>query len=208
MFTQSLSMEKEIEHFRRERIDYYRGQEDNKTFDYSKFLLFHIIPETFLDSSYNQPMFALEQKGHCFSGIFNSFWCNTYSFPMVEGIRYKAARFNAECRLYNSGIAEVFFPLLTYLGCDYSAYESGFFDQQAIWENICSTISEYIKRLTAVLETRKLYVCITIIGCKGVATENVVAVPASNAKSAKRSIIRPSKPCAFFSPITGIHASE
>ena len=46
-----------------------------------------------------------------------------------------------------------------------------------------------------------------IVAISGVATENVVAVPANNAKSAKRSIRRPRTPSACL-PIIGRHASE
>ena len=48
----------------------------------------------------------------------------------------------------------------------------------------------------------------TIIAAKsGVATLNVVAVPASSANNANKSITRPNTPSACF-PITGRHASE
>ena len=52
MFTNSLSLEKEVERFRRERIDSFRMQEDTEDYKYSKFMMLHIIPETFLDSNY------------------------------------------------------------------------------------------------------------------------------------------------------------
>lgn len=50
MFNQSLSLDKEIRNYRIERIDYYRSQAETEQSIYSRFLLFHIIPETFLDS--------------------------------------------------------------------------------------------------------------------------------------------------------------
>ena len=46
-----------------------------------------------------------------------------------------------------------------------------------------------------------------IVAIRGVATLNVVAVPAKSANTANRSIIRPAKPSVCF-PRTGLQASE
>ena len=165
MFTQSLSMEREIENFRTERIEYYHSQEDNQNFDYSKFLLFHIIPETFLDSSYNKPVMVLERKSLSFASIFQSFGCIYYGQPMIEGMRYKHSHDNSECRIYNSGIAECFCPLWPHF-----LYSGDFFFEQAIWDMVEETINKYINRMASVLETHRVYACITVIGCKDVTT--------------------------------------
>ena len=47
MFNQSLSLDKEIYNYRKERIQYYSEQSENKNDTFSRFLLLHIIPETF-----------------------------------------------------------------------------------------------------------------------------------------------------------------
>lgn len=47
MFNQSLSLDKEIYKYRKERIEYYSEQSENKNDIFSRFLLLHIIPETF-----------------------------------------------------------------------------------------------------------------------------------------------------------------
>lgn len=165
MFTQAISVEREVERFRRERIEYYHSQEDNQSFDYSKFLLFHIIPETFLDSSYNKPMMVLERKRPSYSSIFQSFGCNNPAQPMIEGVRYKHYRDNSECRIYNSGIAECFCPLYPFY------LDSGtFFHEQDIWGQLENTINQYIQRMASVLETHRVYSCISVVGCKDVNT--------------------------------------
>lgn len=60
MFNQSLSLEKEILSFRKERIRHYTGQSERIEDINDKFLLFHIIPATFLDHDYDQDMFVLQ----------------------------------------------------------------------------------------------------------------------------------------------------
>lgn len=62
MFTQSLSMRKEIERYRKERIQYFQSQEIDNSEKYSRILLIHILPDTFLDESYNKNMFLLYRK--------------------------------------------------------------------------------------------------------------------------------------------------
>ena len=62
--------------------------------------------------------------------------------------------------------------------------------------------------VTAVLLTLMPNKVTMISAMSGVATEKVVAVPASSAKSANKSITRPRRPCECFSPMTGRHASE
>ena len=111
MFTQSVSLEKEMEQGRAERVNYFLSQEDDQEYTYSKFFMMHIFPETFLDYNYSKPMFVLERKGARFSPIFNAFECNTRSAPTPEGLRFLGQGIKAECKLYNNGIAEFFYPL-------------------------------------------------------------------------------------------------
>lgn len=60
MFTQSVSLGKEMEQGRAERVNYFLSQEDDQEYTYSKFFMMHIFPETFLDYNYSKPMFVLE----------------------------------------------------------------------------------------------------------------------------------------------------
>lgn len=111
MFTQSVSLEKEIEQGRNDRIHFFLAQENDMELTYSKFFIMHIFPETFLDYNYNKPMFVLERKGTHISPIFNFFECDTRSAPTPEGLRFSGRGIKAECKLYNNGVAEFFYPL-------------------------------------------------------------------------------------------------
>ena len=171
MFTNSLSLEKEVERFRRERIDYYRMQEDTEDYKYSKFMMLHIIPETFLDSNYDKSVYLINRTDDKFSSLFYAFRCNEEVFPIIEGMRYTGYENKVECRLYNSGIAECFYPFWSDLG-DPNRYDNGYIPQVGIWEKIKSTLYNYSKTTNSVFDTKRVFVCISIIGCKGAITEN------------------------------------
>ena len=115
MFNQSIALDKEIYTYRNERIDYYASQTETEGDNYSRFLLFHIIPENFTDINYNKEMFILQKtKGIRFSSIFSQFGCAPFSVPCVDGLRflpYSPARSNAEGYINNNGIVECFLPL-------------------------------------------------------------------------------------------------
>ncbi len=166
MFTQSISFEKEIEQFRRERISYYQNTHE-------KFSLFHIIPDTFLDSSYNQPIFVLEKKGSNLSSMFSSCLGDYHCQPIVEGFRCNSRHFENECRLYNNGIAECFIHLLPYYYIDTAKQrdkENDFFRENSVWENVENIIREYVSRAKEVFDYQRLYICFSVIGCKNVVT--------------------------------------
>jgi len=176
MFNQSLSLEKEIYNYRIDRINYYRNQEDNEEKWYSQFLLFHIIPETFSDSSYNQNMLILEKiKGKQFRYIFSNFSCGTFSAPCVDGLRFISGdSFDKGnmCYLNNNGIAECFMPLLSALNIGYGKNPNGFIAWEYIWNKIRDTYWLYLDTMKDVLLDQKLYICISVLGCKGVTSEN------------------------------------
>lgn len=118
MFVQSLSIEKEIERFRKERIAFFQEQSERKGDAYSKFVLLHIIPETFMDSSYDQPVFVKNRSQGVLHEIFQHFGCGDYTVPTVEGVRntrWMAADDLVEHRVYNSGIAETFASLSSFI---------------------------------------------------------------------------------------------
>ena len=169
MFTQSLSLEKEIENFRQERIDYFMSQEDDEDNSFSQFLLMHIIPDTFLDSNYNKPLFALQQNGAIFSIAFNAFDLNRRPYPMVEGLRFIRPEIKAECRLYNNGVAEYYCPLkekillCTRNNVDYLVTGS-------LWDCIVESVSKYKKTINQFIGAKRVFVCISILGCKNVVT--------------------------------------
>ena len=177
MFTQSFSIEKEIGLFRKDRIEYFCSQGDDDENSFGKYALLHIIPETFLDMNYDKPMVALSRKGVNFYPVFSEFECRTTPFPMVGGLWYTGKSIKSECRLYNNGIAEAFLPLKSSM-CLYDAGEDGqvdYFDSSALWYKIEQFITWYNKIVrNNIIDSRRLFVCISIIGCKQAITENKV----------------------------------
>ena len=166
MFTQSVSFEKEIEQFRKERILYYQNNSE-------KFALLHIIPDTFLDTSYNQPVFVLERKGKYLSKVFSASFGECHCQPTVEGFRCNNRNLEYECRLYNNGIAECFIPLLPYWYIDTAEdrrAENDFLRESSLWESISGVIKEYVSLLKSVFQFQRLYICFSVIGCKSMVT--------------------------------------
>lgn len=170
MFTQSLALEKEIENFRKERIDFFCAQTvDNDNAD-SKFLLLHIIPETFLDSNYNHPWFVLKIRDRELSNIFYSFECTHNSQPIVEGLQFSSYSGRQECRLYDNGIAEC----LRFLKDDLDIAEQYFqcitYPWNDTWEAIERELKDYIRVMRHYFNTKRIIVAISVIGCKGIMT--------------------------------------
>jgi len=171
MFNQSLSLDKEIYNYRMERINYYRSQEDDENRSYSQFLMLHIIPENFTDSSYNQNMLILEKSGRIsFPNMFSDFYCSTYSIPCVDGLRFTSTTESipaSECFVYNTGVVECFFPLRHCLNIS-EKDPNGRIAWQYVWNKICGTIYKYNELFKQLLSDSKIYVCISILGCKDV----------------------------------------
>lgn len=165
MFVESISFEKEIDSFRNERVDTFLAHEDNTDHDYSRFIIFHIIPDTFLDSSYDTPLYILDSKQGNLSNIFYSFECDTFGIPMIKGIRYRGRGVNAECRLYNNGIAEFFYPMKKYYYYEDETKRS-FVYWDDVWRKIERAIPNYISKMKDYIRTNKLYMCLGIVGCK------------------------------------------
>ncbi len=167
MFSQTMSLEKEVERFRKERIDYYRMQEDNERCDYSKFLLLHFIPDTFTDINYNKPVMILEKGKTDFYDIFRCIGCYNRSHPTIEGLIYHGYKETGEGRLNNNGVAEVFYPLLPYLHYENQAFPNGQLDAVGVWDDIIkSSLENYLIKTKAVFEYKRLFICISILGCK------------------------------------------
>lgn len=171
MFTNSLSLEKEVERFRRKRIDSFRMQEDTEDYKYSKFMMLHIIPETFLDSNYDKPVYLINRTDNKLSGLFYAFKCNEEIFPIIEGMRYTSYENREECKLYNSGIAECFYPFWSELG-NLNSYKNGYIPWKCFWDRVKSTLYNYSKTTNSVFDIQRVFICISIIGCKGAVTEN------------------------------------
>lgn len=169
MFTQSLSLEKEIEKFRKERIEFFMSQEDDNNNSFSQFLLLHIIPDTFLASNYDKPMFALEKEGARFSTAFDALWCSSRPYPMVEGLRYLGREVTAECRLYNNGVTEYFCPLREKrLLCSENGVD--YIITDVLWDTIKDSLSKYLSILNKVIAAKRVFVGFSLIGCKNAIT--------------------------------------
>lgn len=177
MFNQSLSLDKEIYNYRIERINYYKNQAETEDSIYSRFMLIHIIPETFLDSSYNLNMFVLEKaKGMNFSAMFAEMGCNSTYMPCVDGLRYISyynSPTESECFVKNNGIVECFLPLddIT-LRIGNSKCPKGYMPWDYLWDKIRSVFSAYSDKFKSIYQNEKIFMCISIIGCKGVTSES------------------------------------
>lgn len=165
MFNQSQSLEKEIYNYRTERINYYRTQSEKSDDKYSKFVLFHIIPETFTDSSYNKNVFVLEKKNKImFSSIFSELNCREYSVPCADGLRFITnTRVNLKDEGYvnNNGVIECFIDINRII------FPNGGFDRMEIWEIINRTYNNYAEICKNIWNNEKIFLCISIVGCKG-----------------------------------------
>lgn len=177
MFNQSLVLDKEIFNYRTERINYYKNQAEATTDTRSRFLLFHIIPETFLDSSYNKNMFVLDRfNRRNFSSIFSEFRCATTAIPCVDGLRYVQYDNHyepSECYVYNNGIIECYSVFDdTVLRADEQKYPNGFIPWKYIWDKLQNTYENYKEKFKDIYTSDKIYLCVSIIGCKGVTSES------------------------------------
>ena len=182
MFDQSMSLGKEIQNYRKERIDYYKSLSETDGDVYSKFILFHIIPDTFLDADYYQNMFAIE-KGRkiSFTSIFKGFSCNTASTSCVDGLRFQQFRPTltpSVCYLNNNGIIECFLSLHKEPDIEKNCFPSPY-----LWEIIETTISEYNEKFEKHKLAERVFLCLSIIGCRGTISE------ASNSTTPFKSVI-------------------
>ena len=172
MFIQSLSVEKEIELYREERINFFLSRGVDLELTYSKFFLMHIIPDTFLDYNYNKPMFVLEQKGARFSPVFSFFDCESLSAPTPEGLRYLGQGIKAEGKLSNNGIAEFFYPLTKKLHVGmHGKDDKGQLPYDSLWQKIDQSIRMYIEVMKSYAKLQRIFVCISFVGCKDVLVE-------------------------------------
>lgn len=164
MFIQSLNLEKEIENFRRERIEYCRTLPRVG----ARFLLFQIIPETFINSDYNEKMILKLNENVRFSEIFKSFGNDYFVQSIVEGLRYKQHESRAEFRIYNNKIAELVYPLKDEIAYTQSAGKRLRID--SLWDKISDSINEYFTIMKPMKLSNRCIICLSIIGCKGIVT--------------------------------------
>ena len=162
MFVQSRVLEDEILRFREKRIAYYKDKGIGE-----RFLLLHVIPESFLDEK--QPLFVIEKRHNINLGvIFAGSQIDSFSLPGVDGLRYTSASGDAEAILYNNGIAEFLLPLTIYVA---SMREGFYFCNEDIWEYVERISQGYQRTMTDIFGGQRYFGCISIIGCKDVISE-------------------------------------
>ena len=174
MFNKSMIMEKEIKRFRQERIDFFRTQENDPINSYSQFAMVHIIPDTFLSRQSNKSIYVLDHDRDSFRAMFNPLHCSSRALPIVDGMRFLDDKSRAECRLFSNLIAEAFVPVRNIYanGMEGSKLDKYvFFDAKELWLNIYMLLYEYGKKMDNFLATKRLFICISIIGCKDMVTD-------------------------------------
>ena len=172
MFSQSFSMEQAIYNYRKERISHYRDLKES--FGESFFHL-SIIPDTFSDYTYNQNMFMLERSGKIqLSSLFSSFNCFSKSIPCVDGLRflpYPGDQIRAECYLKNNGIIEACLFLDGVLK-DSPKDNTIFLPWVWLWDKVSDTCRQYLQVFRPRIFGDRLFICLTLVGCKDVQTDN------------------------------------
>ena len=168
MFVQSIGLEKEIDNYRKERIDHFFDKEYG-LYLCDKFMLLHIIPESYLDSTYDSPIYYLCKKGHDFSRIFLTFFNeHRYTYPTISGIRFGLKSKKDEYHIFNNGLAEAFLSLDDFT---YDRQNTHYFEWRDLWERISQSVSNYICEFKNILNRKRIFVCITIVGCKDYITK-------------------------------------
>ena len=171
MFNSSLSLEREVKRFREGRLSHYISYSNDAD---RKFLLLHIIPDTFLDSSYNQPMFVIQKKQKSLQELFRDFGVANYCQPTIEGVRFTFPYTSQEGIVFNNGITELYYPIPVDL-YNQPNLEKGFLNSEWILNYICRTITKYSALLKQAISIKNLYACVTLYGCKGTATEHLLS---------------------------------
>lgn len=174
MFNQSILLDREIYNYRMDRINYYKEQSEIEDDSYSKFLLLHIIPETFIDSSYNKNMFLLDRsKKMSLYKLFNSFAAYENYIPCADGLRFlPTSEFNKNAQGYinNNGVIEYFIPLKEFIS-SYNNTAQKYIQKNDIWSRIETALSNYNDIFKDEYCNNRILICLSIIGCKGILSE-------------------------------------
>ena len=161
MFIQSRVLETEILEFRKRRIEYYKGE------GIKQFMLYHIIPESFLDD--RKELFLIEKQRHIsFASVFSGAGIDTSSTPSVDGLRYANIYGDEKANIYNTGIVEFMLPLRTYIT---SVGERLYFCSNNVWEKIDYVSQGYQNIMPKFFGSQRYFACVSITGCKGIVSE-------------------------------------
>lgn len=166
MFNQSLSLEKSINSYVTERVNHYWFDDDLIG---GQFVYLAIIPESFVDSNRKYDVFMLDRnKTLDFGRVFNSVNCNHISIPCVDGIRFvpEYEEYDyAECYIKNNGIAEMCLSL------DSHVRMNNFLPWEWLWNKLSEICLQYIRVFKALNPNERCFICLSLVGCKGVETD-------------------------------------
>ena len=166
MFIQSRVLEEQISKFREKRIIHYMNEGSTLN---SPYMLFHIIPETYLND--RKQLFVLEkQSGNSFRSIFNGTNIDSLSLPCVDGLHYVSLDKKDEAYLYNNGIVEYYLPLVNYICLVKEGWM--FFSGEDVWNYIDLVVQGYQSMLPSIFGKQRYFGCISVVGCKDVVSES------------------------------------
>ena len=167
MFNQSISLEKSVNDYVEGRINHYRFNDDLIG---DQFVHIAIIPESFIDSNRKYNVFLLDRnKTVDFGSVFNSVNCNHISIPCVDGMRFVPECEDldyAECYVKNSGIVEMSLSLVNHIG------RNNFLPWEWLWKRINDICLRYINMFKTLSSSERCFVCLSLVGCKDVETDN------------------------------------
>ena len=161
MFVQSRVLETEILEFRKRRIEYYKEE------GIEQFMLYHIIPESFLNNK--KKLFSIEkQRNINFADVFSGARIDSQSIPCVDGLRFANTYGDEKAILYNNGIVEYLLPLESFIS---SGREQLYFNSTGVWGVIEHVSQGYQAVMTELYGGQRYFGCVSIVGCKGIASE-------------------------------------
>lgn len=170
MFNSSMTFEYELKKFREERITYYKSMSEDADDEYSKFVLVHLVPRTFIDpATYRQVYMELVTGQRAYLTLVNGTYMNNATIPNVDGITFVGYETTAEARLFNKGIFEVFYPKSDFC---YELNDEKHLYSADVWEEIERLICNYNNTFIENGMFSKYYICISVIGCMGVVSED------------------------------------
>ncbi len=163
MFIQSRVLETEILKFRKRRIEYYKEE------GIEQFMLYHIIPESFLND--RKHLFLIEKKRNInFAAVFSGAGIDTSSIPCVDGLRFANTYGDEKAIIYNTGIVEYLLPLKKYIT---TAENRSYFSSYDVWGKIDLVSQGYQEIMTTIFGNQRFFGCVSVIGCKDVISEEV-----------------------------------
>ncbi len=161
MFVQSRVLETEILEFRKRRIEYYKEE------GIEQFMLYHIIPESFLND--RKELFLIEkQKNINFAAVFSGAGIDTRSTPCVDGLRFVNTYGDEKAIIYNTGVVEFLLPLKTYIGM---IRERPYLYSTDVWEKIDHVSQGYQAIMNEFYGNQRYFGCVSIVGCKDITSE-------------------------------------